>query len=152
MVYESRRRKTSVAVVHSLCASAALWIASAASELVCQPTGEVGSVGVYTSHTDTSRMQEMMGIKTTLISQPRSKVGGNPHEPLADEERAHLQAMVNSYGSLFVNALARNRRTDRTTVDLKYGQGRMMLPPAALRAGMIDRIDTFDGTVARLTR
>lgn len=150
LIYESRQRKQTVAVVNSLCASAALWIATAASELVITPTGEIGSVGVYTSHIDESRRQEMLGIKTTLIAQPRNKVGGNPYGPLEDEDRAHLQRTVNYYGSLFVNALARNRGTDRATVELKFGQGRMMLAQSALRAGMVDRVASFDQTLARL--
>ena len=46
-VREARPAKPVVAVANHWAASAAYWLASAADELVVTPSGEVGSIGVY---------------------------------------------------------------------------------------------------------
>ena len=74
-----RNLKTpTVAVANTDAASAAYWLAAAADELVVSPSGEVGSIGVWTAHQDVSAMQEKMGVETTLISAGKYKVEDIP--------------------------------------------------------------------------
>jgi len=57
---------------------------------VVTPSGEVGSVGVYTMHVDYSEAYKMAGLEATLISAGRYKTEGNPFEPLGDEAAAEM--------------------------------------------------------------
>jgi signal peptide peptidase SppA len=141
--------KPIVAQVNTLCASAALWLASSMTEIVCTPSGEVGSIGVYAAHEDVSQAEQMAGVKTTLISAGPYKTEGNPFEPLADEARAAIQEQVDTFYSMFLSDVARGRGTTVEAVSADYGQGRTLLARKAKAAGMVDRIDTLEATVLR---
>ena len=149
-IFNARSQKKIVAVANSCAASAAYWLASAAEEFICTPSGEVGSIGVFTEHQDWSQNLEMMGVKFTLISAGQYKTEGNPYEPLGDDAKAAVQARVNDYYGAFVGAVARNRKATQTAVREGFGQGRMLGADDALKEGMIDGVDTLDSVVQRL--
>jgi signal peptide peptidase SppA len=148
----ARGGKPIVALANTFAASAAYWLASAADEIVVTPSGQVGSIGVYNAHQDKSQLQEKLGVKTTLVSAGKYKVEGNPFEPLSEDAQAEMQKRVDAYYDMFVGAVAKGRGTDVATVKSEYGEGRMMMAPDAVEAGMADRIATFDETLARLER
>jgi HK97 family phage prohead protease len=147
----ARGQKPIVAVANTFAASAAYWIASAADEVVVSPSGQVGSIGVYSAHDDMSAMQEKLGVKTTLVSAGKYKVERNPFGPLSEAAQAEMQSKVDEYYGMFLQAVADGRGTDVATVRDKFGQGRMVLPSKALAAGMVDAIATYDETLARMS-
>ncbi|MCG8670199.1 MAG: S49 family peptidase [Pseudomonadales bacterium] len=149
-IFNAREKKHIVAIANSMSASAAYWLATAADELVVTPSGSVGSVGVFTVHEDYSEYMEDRGIKTTYISAGDYKVEANPFEPLSSEAQEYLQQSVQETYTEFVNALAKHRGISAKDVKENYGKGRMLSAKAALKAGMVDRIDTLDGVLSRL--
>ena len=151
-IYDARGTKPIVAQVEGLMASAAYWIASAADEIVATPSSEIGSIGVYSVHMDTSAADAKVGVKYTLISAGKYKTEGNPYEPLSDEARAAQQEAVDAFYTMFVQAVAQHRGASVADVRGGYGEGRMLIAKPAKAAGLIDRIGTLDETVARLTR
>ena len=98
-IFEGRKRKTSVAVVNSLCCSAAYWLSSAASEIVCTNSGQAGGIGVYLIHEDDSGALEKAGVKMTVIRSGRYKAEGNPTEPLSPDARDYFQSQVDDLSS-----------------------------------------------------
>ena len=150
-IYEARDTKPIKAVVNPSCASAGLWLSSAAEEIICTPSGEYGSLGVFCVHEDWSKANELMGLKPTYISAGQYKVEGNPDAPISDEAVAYQQTQVNSVYDDFVKAVAKGRKQSTAKVKADYGQGRMLLARDALAAGMVDRLDTFDNVLAKLT-
>ena len=149
-IYSARAIKPIHAIANSLMASAAYWIGSAASDLSCTLGGEVGSIGMCAVHMEASKLYEAAGIKTTLISAGKHKTEGNQYEPLSPEGHAAIQDRVNQYYGMFVSAVARNRRTSQTAVRDGYGQGRALGAAGALKAGLIDRVETLDQMLTRL--
>lgn len=149
-IFQARGEKRIVAVADSLAASAAYWIASSADEIVVTPSGEVGSIGVFTAHQDLSTALEAEGVKVTLISAGKYKVEGNPFEPLGEEARAAIQARVDDYYSMFVRAVARGRGVKPAAVREGFGQGRTVGAEEAVRLGMADRVGTMAQTIERL--
>ncbi len=141
--------KKIIAVANSYAASAAYWLASAASEIVVTPSGMVGSIGVYGAHEDISGMLEQMGVKVTLVSAGKFKTEGNPFEPLTDEAHEAMQAMVDGYFKMFVDAVAKGRGVKAKDVRDGFGQGRMVLAADAVAAGMADRVATLEQTIDR---
>lgn len=149
-IRDARGKKPICAIANSLAASAAYWIASAADELVVTPGGQVGSIGVYMAHEDWSKALEKEGVSTTLISAGKYKTEGNPYGPLSEEARQALQDQVDGYYAMFVKAVAQGRGATQTAVREGFGQGRCVLAADAVKAGMADRVATFNETVARL--
>jgi capsid assembly protease len=148
-IQAATKTKPIIAVANALAASAAYWIASAASELVVTPDGEVGSIGVYQMHVDKSARAASDGQKVTYIKAGRLKAVGNPHEPLTDEAKADLQKGVNDYYDMFVTAVARGRKVSEATVRNGFGEGSTVRAKEAVASGMVDRIGTLDSVLGR---
>lgn len=149
-IFKARGTKPIYAVANSLAASGLYWIATAADQIICTPSGDVGSIGVYAMHIDWSGMNEAVGIKPTYIFAGKYKIEGNPDEPLGDEATKHIQDSVDSTYEAFVRDVARNRGVTPKAVKGGYGEGRVLVAPDAQREGMIDRIDTMRNVLAKL--
>jgi signal peptide peptidase SppA len=151
-IYEARGKKPIVAVANHFMASAAYWIASAADEIVVTPSGEVGSIGVFTVHEDIHEALAQEGVKVSIIKEGRYKAEGNPYEPLTAEARDAIQARVREVYDAFVDAVARNRGVDAAAVRNGFGEGRMVSAYQAVTLGMADQVGTLDETIARLVK
>jgi signal peptide peptidase SppA len=144
--------KPIVAVSNTLMASAAYWIAAQCDELVASPSAMVGSIGIVGMHEDISAAEAKAGVKTTLISSGAYKTEGNPYEPLTDDARATLQGQCDAYYAMFLADVGRGRGVTTAQVEAEFGQGRVLMAAQAARAGLVDRVDTLEGTVRRLAR
>jgi capsid assembly protease len=151
-ISQMRGIKPIVAVANPSLASAAYWIACAADEIVCTPSGAVGSIGVFAIHEDLSQQNEMVGYRPTYISAGTYKTELSPDGPLSADARAYLQGQIDQVYGRFTRAVAQGRGVSVDTVRADFGQGRMLLASDALAVKMIDRIDTLDATIARLAR
>lgn len=151
-LFQARKHKPIVAVVNSLAASAAYWIAAQASEIVVTPSGQVGSIGVIAIHQDFSKKLEQEGIKPTLITAGKRKGEGNPFEPLSEEAEANIQKLVDDFFSMFVKDVARGRGVKVSEARNGFGQGGVVGAQEAVDLGMADRIASLDDTLMRLTR
>ena len=150
-IREAARAKPVVASVNSEAASAAYYLASAASEIVVTPSGMVGSVGVYSLHIDASKALEDMGEAWDFVVAKDSpfKVEGAPTGPLSAEAREAVQGHVDRYMAMFVRDVARGRSVPVAQVREGFGKGRMVGPEDAVAARMADRVGTFDDAIRR---
>lgn len=150
-IRESGRMKPVVAHANSVAASAALYLASAANEVWVTPSGQVGSVGVYALHVDSSKAIESKGETWDFIVSDQSpfKIEGNPAAPLTDEARAYMQREVNRYMAMFVRDLAAGRGVSEKAVLADFGGGRMLSPSEAVKVRMVDKVGTFEHAVRR---
>jgi capsid assembly protease len=146
------KSKPVVAVVNGMAASAAYAIASAASQIVATPSGVAGSIGVVLMHADYSVALHQKGIKPTLIHAGAHKVDGNPYEPLSDNVKFDLQAEVDSFYSLFVSSVAQGRKGRMTEKAIRSTEARTYIGQAALDAGLVDAIGSFETVLADLSK
>jgi ClpP class serine protease len=93
---------------------------------------------------------DKQGIETTVVSAGQFKSEGNPFEKLTPQAKAAMQKLVDSAYATFLSDVAKGRRATVADVRTGYGQGRLLDAESALRAGMVDRIETFEATIARL--
>ena len=148
-IFQARGVKPVIAVVNSLAASAAYWVASAAQEMVITPGGEAGSIGVFVAHADWSEAFKSAGVAISLIHAGQYKIEGNPYQPLGEEARAQLQKEVDGYYSMFTAAVARNRGVTVAAVGRDFGQGRVFQAKEAKDIGLVDRVGTLSQTLAK---
>lgn len=151
-IRDARKSKRVVAVANTDAGSAAYWLASQASEVVVTPSGQVGSVGVFMAHVDRSGQMEREGLRHTIVSAGKFKVERANVAPLSEEAVAAMQGEVDEFYDMFVRAVAKGRGVSVDTVRQGFGEGRMVAARRALEAGMVDRVDTFDATLARMIR
>jgi len=148
-IFNARKQKKITAVSNCLCASAAYWLASQASELVVSPSSLTGSIGVYQAHEDDSEALAAAGVKVSLISAGKFKTEGNNTEPLGDDARSAMQGMVDDFYSLFTKAVARGRGVAVKAVVNGFGQGRVLTAQDAVKQGLADRIGTLDDVLSK---
>ena len=144
--------KPIVAIANATAASAAYYAISGCDEIVCTPSGQVGSIGVIAAHVEDSKAREQAGINRTLIAVPPAKADGWDGDPMSDERLADHQAKANAYYGMFVNAVAKGRGVSPETVRSDFGGGWMLMAKEAQAAGMVDRVGTLDETVHRMSR
>lgn len=143
-IWEARQAKPVIAVINATAASGGYWIASQASEVVLTPSGMVGSIGAYMAHLDRSAQYEKEGQKVTYVYAGKHKVEGNDTGPMSDETLAYVQTMADQCYASFVQAVARGRGvTVGVAGGESFGQGRMVMADAAIKAGMVDRVGTL---------
>jgi HK97 family phage prohead protease len=143
-IYAARGQKPLIAVANGMAASAAYWIASACDKIVVTPSGEVGSIGVYTTHQDLSAMLEKEGVKITFIQAGKYKTDGNPYEPASESFLADAKDGVDKFYGMFTRGVAGGRDVSVEKVLSDFGQGRMLLAEDAVAAGMADEVATLD--------
>ncbi len=149
-IFQARGKKPITAVANSLMASAAYWIASAADEIVVAPAAQVGSIGVFTVHTDYSQADASDGIRHSIISAGKYKTEANSFEPLSAEAKAAIQRMVDDIYGMFVADVAKHRGASTSAVRAGYGEGRVLMGRAAVAAGLADRVGTLEDVIASL--
>lgn len=152
-IYDSRGVKPIVAQVNSMAASAAYWLACQCDEIVVTPSGQAGSIGIYTIHEDVSKMLDNEGIATTMISAGKYKTEGSPYGPLSEDAVAAIQARVDQSYNAFVEAVARGRGNNITpaVVNDRFGQGRMFGADELVARRMADQVATLEQTIERFS-
>lgn len=142
LVYRTRGRKPVTAIaVNGMAASAAYWVASAAEKFYATRGAMVGSIGVLMIHSDLSKLEERIGITTTILRRPELKAIGNPYEPLSEEQEALLyRTSIDPTYAQFIESVAKSRNVPKETVLAGFGRGMAIMAQDALRAGMIDGI------------
>lgn len=148
-VRAARDQKRIIACAYHQCCSAAYWAASGATEIVATPSALVGSLGVYTVHEDLSKALEQEGISLTYVAEGKYKTDGNPAEPLSETALTRLRALVADPYSRMLADVAAGRGTSPEAVRAGYGEGATLTAAEALKAGLIDRVETFEETIAR---
>ena len=143
-VFAGRDTKPVWAYVSDLGASAAYWIASATERVVMAETGALGSIGCV------AVFQNPASEKNPPLEFV-SSVSPNKRPDLTTEKgRDQVQQLVNTYGDIFVRAVARNRGVDPETVVNRFGAGGLKIGSDAVEAGMGDEVGSFESTLAAL--
>jgi signal peptide peptidase SppA len=131
--------KPVVAYVSDTGASAAYWIASAASELVIRDTAAVGSIGTVMALWDRQQAVEKQGYKRVVIRSGPYKALAQDGEAMTDAVVAELQRECNAYAAAFYDAV----RAGRGLTDDQAEQclnGRCFMSQEAQSLGLIDDI------------
>lgn len=144
-IYASRSIKPIEAFVSGMGASAAYWLAAAANSITVSDTAMVGSIGVVGTFIDDRVRQGMQGI--TLHEIVSSNAPKKRPDPLTPEGRAVMQNGIDSLASVFVAKVAAYRGVSEKKVNADFGQGDVLVGVAAVKAGMADRIGTFESTL-----
>ncbi len=143
--------KPSLAIANGLSASASYWLAAAAGEIWATPSGEAGSIGVWTAHEDWSKYLEREGVKVTEIAAGEFKTETAPWKPLTEEGREFIEAQVREVYGWFIRDVALDRRATQTAVREGFGRGRVLMARDSEREGLVDRIGTFEEAIGRLS-
>ena len=149
-VFNARNKKNIIAYVSGAAASAAYWIASAASQIIVDQTSELGSIGVIMGYSDTKKRDEKNGIiKHEIISSVSPLKRDNAGD---DTGKAVLQKRVDDLANVFVSEVAKNRNVGLNTVKENFGRGNEMIGNLAVQSGMADKIGSLDSILDEFSK
>jgi ClpP class serine protease len=145
MIHAARDKKRIVAYVGGSGASAAYWIASAASEVVVDATALVGSIGVVLN---VSVSKEQDGKKSYEIV---SGTAPNKRPNIeTDEGRAEITKTVDALANVFVSKVARNLNVSADKVPEMGGHGGLKVGAEAVESGLAHRVGSLESVIAEL--
>ncbi len=143
-------KKPVIAFVEDLCCSAAMWVASQASEIYANnATATIGSIGTFMGLYDLSKALENEGIKAVVVKAGEFKGGGFPGTEITDAQVAQWQKQIDQLQIEFTKGIASGRKMDvEDAASLATGQ--TWLAKEAVKLKLIDGIKTFDQVVTEL--
>ena len=120
--------------------SAAYWLASQSKVIYSTSSAGVGSIGVYQAFLDQSRAFEMQGLRMEVIRSGKNKGMGIEGTSLSDDQKAILQARVDSLGAEFRGAV----KAARPWIKDDAMDGREFSAVEGKLNGLIDSIATLE--------
>ncbi|UST83336.1 S49 family peptidase [Pseudomonas siliginis] len=147
-IHAARDRKRIVAYIGGTGASAAYWIASAASEIVIDETALAGSIGVVVEAVVGG--EEANGRKRYQIV---SRNAPNKRVDLSTEEgRAKVGETVDAMGDVFVAKVARNLGVEPERVPEMGDFGGLRVGAAAVESGLAHRLGSLETLITELAK
>lgn len=134
-----------------LAASGGYYISCAADKIYANRNTLTGSIGVITgSSFDVTGLLNNLGIKSETIHTGANKNMFNFNEPVTPEQRKIMQSISDECYEQFVGIVSASRKLSlKETKSL--ADGRIYTANQALKNGLIDGIDTWEGMISNLT-
>lgn len=145
LIRSAAQVKPITAYVGGMSASAAYWLASAATEIVAEETALLGSIGVVMSASVQEQPDQSGNRYFDIVS-----AGAPDKRPdLSTEAGIETErAVLNSLEARFVGAVATYRGITPARVLADFGQGGLLIAGDAVRVGMADRVGSFEDVFA----
>ncbi len=139
--------KKSIAFTNSLMASAAYWVGSQCSKVVCTESAIVGSVGVIRAHVDLTEARAQAGVKVEVFRGGDNKVAGAYSTEINDEQRELIQEGIDEKHMEFQQVVMSYRDIDKKMLD-----GRTFYGKQAAENGFADAVVTSLASVSAMSK
>lgn len=142
-------KKPVLAYVDGAADSAAYWTASQATEVWAGATSRVGSIGTYTTLTDSSEAARAEGFRVHVVKAGAHKGTGVPGTEITPAALSRVQETVNGINDEFLMAVQTGRGLSAEAV-AEAADGEEFHARRALDMGLIDSIGSEDEAMERL--
>ncbi|NJD90118.1 MAG: signal peptide peptidase SppA, partial [Geobacter sp.] len=109
-VKKLKEKKQVIVSMGSVAASGGYYIAAPANLIYANPGTITGSIGVLMKFSNLEGLMNKVGMKSFTLKTGKFKDVGSPARTMSEEERAMLQAVIESTHSQFVRAVAEGRK------------------------------------------
>jgi protease-4 len=138
--------KPVVASLGAVAASGGYYAAVAADQIYANPGTLTGSIGVIMQLANVDALLKKVGVDFVVVKAGQFKDLGNPARPMTPEERRVVQALLEDVHGQFIEAVAKGRKLDRSTV-LQFADGRVFSGTQALGLRMVDSLGGLEDAV-----
>jgi protease-4 len=141
--------KPVIALIGSMGASGAYYVACAAQKILAHPTSIIGSIGVLLQSFNVEKLADTLGIKAMYLKSERTphKDILSPFRKMTQQEKAMLTGIVNSIYDRFVKIVSESRGQSITQIE-KVADGSIYTADKALKLGLIDKIGYQEDALA----
>ncbi|MDR2153074.1 MAG: signal peptide peptidase SppA, partial [Helicobacteraceae bacterium] len=143
------QQKPVVAYAADTMASGSYYASVWAEEIVANPGGLIGSIGVIVGGANVAKLLDTIGVKIDVVKAGEYKEVGVFYRDPTSAEKAQLENLVQDIYAMFVSDVAEARSLDAANAHL-FANGRVFTPRQALKEGLIDHLGGLDFAQKRL--
>lgn len=144
-------RKKVIVSMGSVAASGGYYIAAPASLIYANPGTITGSIGVLMKFSNVEGLMDKIGMKSFTLKTGKFKDSGSPVRQMTEEEKALLQAVIDSTHGQFVKAVAEGRKLPVEQVRV-IADGRIFSGEQALAIKLVDRLGSMQDAIEEAGR
>ena len=132
------------AVIGDTGASGAYYIASAADEIIVNPSSLVGSIGVIMPNYGVSGLMQKLGVEDRTMTSGENKAILSMTQPVDATQKAHVQALLDNVHDHFINAVKQGRGNKLKSNDPAIFSGLFWTGEQAIKLGIADRVGSLN--------
>ncbi|NVN99019.1 MAG: signal peptide peptidase SppA [Geobacteraceae bacterium] len=146
-----KEKKPVVVSMGSVAASGGYYIAAPATLIFANPGTITGSIGVLMKFSNLEGLMDKVGMKSFTLKAGRFKDVGSPSRKMSVDEKAMLQAVIDSTHGQFVKAVSEGRKLPEEKVR-EIADGRIFSGEQAMGYKLVDRLGTMQDALAEAGR
>lgn len=140
--------KPIIALTENMCASGAYYIASATDYIISSGQSLIGSIGSRMPHLfQLSDFLEKHNVGYTLIKSGTYKASSDPFVNMSEEDKNHLQAVVDNSYEQFVEDIAHNRKLAVQNASV-WADGKIFTGKQAKELNLVDELGSASEAIA----
>lgn len=132
------------AVIGDTGASGAYYIASAADEIIVNPSSLVGSIGVIMPNYGVNGLMQKLGVEDRTMTSGENKAILSMTQPVDPAQKAHVQALLDNVHDHFINAVKKGRGAKLKSTDPAIFSGLFWSGEQAVGLGIADRFGSIN--------
>ncbi len=132
------------AVIGDTGASGAYYIASAADEIIVNPSSLVGSIGVIMPNYGVNGLMQKLGVEDRTMTSGENKAILSMTQPVDPAQKAHVQGVLDNVHEHFINAVKQGRGKKLKSTDPAIFSGLFWTGDQAVKLGIADRVGSIN--------
>ena len=132
------------AVIGDTGASGAYYIASAADEIIVNPSSLVGSIGVIMPNYGVNGLMQKLGVEDRTMTSGENKAILSMTQPVDAAQKAHVQGVLDNVHDHFINAVKQGRGKKLKSNDPAIFSGLFWTGEQAVKLGIADRTGSLN--------
>lgn len=132
------------AVIGDTGASGAYYIASAADEIIVNPSSLVGSIGVIMPNYGLSGLMQKLGVEDRTMTSGENKALLSMTQPVDPAQKKHVQAVLDNVHGHFIQAVKDGRGAKLKSQDPAIFSGLFWTGEQAVTLGIADKIGSLN--------
>ena len=141
---KEHKDKKIYAVIGDTGASGAYYIASAADEIIVNPSSLVGSIGVIMPNYGVNGLMQKLGVEDRTMTSGENKALLSMTQPVDPAQKAHVQGVLDNVHGHFINAVKQGRGNKLKSQDPAIFSGLFWTGDQAIKLGIADKIGSLN--------
>jgi protease IV len=141
---QQHKDKKVYAVIGDTGASGAYYIASAADEIIVNPSSLVGSIGVIMPNYGVTGLMQKLGVQDRTMTAGDNKALLSMTQPIDPAQKAHVQGVLDNVHNHFINAVKEGRGAKLKSYDPAIFSGLFWTGEQAVKLGVADKTGSLN--------
>jgi protease-4 len=134
-----KSKKPVVAVMDDIATSAGYMVALPTDRIFAHNGTLTGSIGVLLQSAEFTDLAQKIGVHMDMIKSAPLKGSPSPFEKMTPAVRASMQSVINSFYTIFIDMVARDRKMNKAQV-IELADGRVYTGVQAVNVRLVDAI------------